>query len=112
MKKGPTFWASHFEWAFRRSILACPMACCASPIWRMAVIVSNSHLPFRPVKLLPCGPLRMGVAKIITKLRANWGRASARQSKRFLVDPDGGDVNSAVYVGEVSGDCDVFRSLD
>ena len=50
--------------------------------------------------------------KIIMKLRANWGRASARQIIRAMVNPGGDNLRLLQHVNEVSEHCEVCRSLD
>ena len=44
--------------------------------------------------------------KIVTKLHVSWGHVSANQSKRELVDPDGGMSHLVKYADEVPENCD------
>ena len=50
--------------------------------------------------------------KIIMKLHANWGHASATQLKRVLVDSDGGMSHLVNQVDQVLETCDVCRAFD
>ena len=50
--------------------------------------------------------------KIIMKLHANWGHASASQLKRILVDSDGGMSHLVAHVDSVLGNCEVCRAFD
>ena len=50
--------------------------------------------------------------KIIMKLHANWGHASANQLKRILVDSDGGMSHLVAHVDSVLENCEVCRAFD
>ena len=54
----------------------------------------------------------MDPKKIIMKLRANWGHASASQLKRILVDSDGGMSHLVAHVDSVLETCEVCRAFD
>ena len=54
----------------------------------------------------------LGPTQIITKLHANWGHASAKQLGQAPVDPDGGNVHLANYVGEVLEQRELCRTFD
>ena len=66
---------------------------------------------FSACKAVTLGDAREGNTsdpkKIIEKLHVNWGRASARQIKRGLVDADGNNLSLLRHVGEVVNQCDV-----
>ena len=50
--------------------------------------------------------------KVIMKLHAFWGHASATQLERVLVDSAGGMSHLVNQVGQVPETCDVCRALD
>ena len=50
--------------------------------------------------------------KIIMKLHANWGHASASQLKRILVDSDSGMSHLVAHVDGVLDTCEVCRAFD
>ena len=50
--------------------------------------------------------------KIIMKVHANWGHASATQFERVLIDSDGGMSHLVNQVDQVLETCDVCRAFD
>ena len=48
----------------------------------------------------------------IMKLHVNWGRASASQLKRILVDSEGGNSYSVNFVDDVGENCDVRKAFE
>ena len=69
---------------------------------------------FRACKAVTLGDARDGTLsnpkKIITKLHVNWGRSSAQQIKRILVDSEGKNLHLLWRVDEASERRDVCRA--
>ena len=114
--RGPQFSASYFEW----------------PLMDQRPDLSDGglHLPLKesgllrfatPKKFVACAAATLREAqdegaadpkKIIMKLHANWGHASANQLKRILVDSDSGMSHLVAHVDSVLENCEVCRAFD
>ena len=114
--RGPNLAAIYFVWALSQE--------------RLDLSNGGLHLPFTedgPFRSVPPEDFsaRTAVAlentrdggasdpqKVISKLRANWGHASARQLRRVMADSESGNSYLADYVDEVLKYCETCRALD